>query len=330
MSQLLISSLKQSKTTPNLKRKYEDIISELIRKAEEAFEAKKVKVDKKKYSPLLNSQSGLSLPNNPKMSYKKYTLEQKISILDLIPYMTHVESEKKFGVDESTVRYWKKNGVREDQRKNNGRVTEFEDLEKELVQKLLTMREKGSAVTSNIIFEEFKQLIMKTYRIKENEFKELQNYARYCAKKKINSNIILFTKSKEEEFSTYNNKDEEIKLSPNQINALRDAYISCQQKLIVIDKSWLHRFTQKNNLSYRKITHLSPKTPAELKDDVLDFLSEFHEMRRKEEIPPELIINFDEMAVFFDLLPSYTYESKGVAHPILKTSKVQKKSPQQV
>ena len=97
MSQLLISPFIQSKTTPNLKIKYEDIVSELIHKAEEAFEAKKVKVDKKKYSPLLNSQSGLSLANNPKMSYKKYTLEQKISILDLIPYMTHVESEKKFG-----------------------------------------------------------------------------------------------------------------------------------------------------------------------------------------------------------------------------------------
>jgi len=96
--------------------------------------------------------------------------------------MTYIQIQK-FGVDESTVRYWAKNGIKEDQRKNNGKVAEFEDLEKKLLQALLTMREKGGAVTSHVIFEEFKKLIMAAYAINKNEYKELQNYARYCAKK---------------------------------------------------------------------------------------------------------------------------------------------------
>jgi len=83
-------------------------------------------------------------------------------------------------------------------------------------------------------------------------------------------------------------------------------------------------------MSYRKITHLSPKTPAELKNDVIDFLCELRELRKKENIPLELIINFDETAIFFDQLPSYTYDQIGTSHPTIKTSKVSKKDLQLV
>jgi len=63
--------------------------------------------------------------------------------------------------------------------------------------------------------------------------------------KKINNNLILYTKSTENFYS--HNEDEEVKLSQTEINQLRDAYINCQQKLIVTEKFWLHRFTQKSN-----------------------------------------------------------------------------------
>ena len=48
-------------------------------------------------------------------------------------------------------------------------------------------------------------------------------------------------------------------------------------------------------------------------------------MRSKEDIPLELIINFDETAIFYDTLPSYTYELKGTPHPMITISKLQKK-----
>ena len=55
------------------------------------------------------------------------------------------------------------------------------------------------------------------------------------------------------------------------------------------------------------------------------FLCELRELRKKENIPLELIINFDETAIFFDQLPSYTYDQIGTSHPTIKTSKVLKK-----
>jgi len=227
-------------------------------------------------------------------------------------------------VDEATIRYWVKHGVQEDKRKANGKTSDFEEIEKDLLESLLSMRKKGLAVTSNVIYKEMKNLIIKHFKINQDEYKLLQNYARYCPKKDQKHNAILTIKSNEI-FCSYNDKDEEINLTKDEIIKLRDAYLSCQQKLVIIDKNWLHRFTKKNKLSYRKITHLSPKTPAEVELDVLEFLSEVYEMRKNNDIPLELILNFDETAIFFDQLPSYTYEQKGTSHPMLKTSKVQKK-----
>ena len=85
------------------------------------------------------------------------------------------------------------------------------------------------------------------------------------------------------------------------------------------------RFTSKYNLSYRRITHLCLKTPSELENDVLDFLSELHKLRKALDIPPENILNFDEMALYYDQIPAYTYDKKGTGHPLLKLSKLQKK-----
>ena len=74
-------------------------MKKLTEEAEKAFEVQiKKKVSIKKAQVTNTSSSSITVP---KMSYKKYTLEQKTSIVNLVPYMNYTEIEKKYGVDES-------------------------------------------------------------------------------------------------------------------------------------------------------------------------------------------------------------------------------------
>jgi len=74
-------------------------MKKLTEEAEKAFEVQiKKKVSIKKTQVTNTSPSSITVP---KMSYKKYTLEQKTSIVNLVPYMNYTEIEKKYGVDES-------------------------------------------------------------------------------------------------------------------------------------------------------------------------------------------------------------------------------------
>ena len=85
-------------------------------------------------------------------------------------------------------------------------------------------------------------------------------------------------------------------------------------------RMWLFHYPlKKNGLSYRKITHLSIKTQEETQAAILDFLQGIHVLRKEEKIPPELILNFDETAIFYNIIPNYTYELEGTRHSVLKT-----------
>jgi len=217
-----------------------------------------------------------------------------------------------------------KNGVQEDKRKFNGKISTFEKVENELYQSLIIKREKGSALTARVIYKDMKALLMNHYSLTNKEYQMLQNFARYCSKNNKKCNAILFLKSNEE-CKSFNAKDEEINLTNEEAIQLRDAFLKSDQKLIIINKDWLSRFSSKFDLTYRKITHLCRKTPDELEKDVLRFLSEIHKLRKDLDIPSEMIFNFDEVAVFYDQIPSYTYEKKGSAHPLLKVSQLHKK-----
>jgi len=106
---------------------------------------------------------------------------------------------------------------------------------------------------------------------------------------------------------------------------LRELLIQVESKLILVDYNWVHRFTLRNNLSYKKITHKSSKTIQEVQEDILTFLQKVHELRKKWDIPVDLIINIDESALYFDQIPNYSYELAGVKHPGLKVSNSYKK-----
>jgi len=96
----------------------------------------------------------------PKRSYKKYTYEQKEALIKLAPYMSYAQIETKFGVDEATFRGWIKNGMHEDQRKQNGKTSVYKKVEELLYEVLTKKRENGTAVTANVIYKEVKVLIM--------------------------------------------------------------------------------------------------------------------------------------------------------------------------
>jgi len=325
MQQQLISSFfhKQhsGEKTFDRRQTYNQIVQKLTEEAEKAFENQKKKADASKTTSSQNIEAPI-LP--PKMSYKKYSLQQKTSIINLVPYMSLIDIQEKYGVDESTIRYWVNNGVKPDGRKENGKVAKLKEVEDLLIQDLLLKREEGSAITSTVIFKKMKELMMNHYNINSQEFSLLQNFARYCSKNGVKHDTILFLLSNQD-FKSFDKEDQEIKLKPEEAQSLRDAFIKIKKNLIIIDKGWLQRFTKTNNLSYRKITHTSIKTKAELENDVLEFLSKIHKFRKEEEISPEFIINFDETSIFYDTIPNYTYDLKGAQHPFLKTSKVQKK-----
>jgi len=85
---------------------------------------------------------------------------------------------------------------------------------------------------------------------------------------------------------------------------LKDLIIHIDGQMVIHDDNRLHRFTQRNNLSYRKLTHNSVKTAREVEEDILKFLQEVHELRREHNIPPELMLNFDETRIMFDQIPA--------------------------
>lgn len=313
----IVSFFSKHKAQP--KRNYQDIVDQLLREAEEAFEAKKFKVSAKKTTEDHQSQG-----SKPKMSYKKYTLRQKETILQLVPHISFAELERRYGVDESTARMWVKNGVKEDGRKSNGKAPTAAEFEEKLIKRLYVMLDKGIPLTSRTIFQEAKCCYMEDYGLLNQDYELLQNYAKFCAKKGTPSASIL-QKTSTEEVESFDQKEKEVFLSSQDRLALRDAFLRIKQALVIIDSNWLSRFTTRNHLSYRKITHLSIKSPSELETDIVTFLEDIHSLRREFNIPPELIINFDESAVYYDTLPIYSYFPVGTQHPHLKVTKTHKK-----
>jgi len=101
-----------------LKRNYADYVNQLLEETKTLFEKK---LDKETFQEKNEELKEVLSTKRVKMSYKKYTIEQKTKIIELADYMTPLEIEKKFGVDEATTRSWLKNGVKLDQRQKNGK-----------------------------------------------------------------------------------------------------------------------------------------------------------------------------------------------------------------
>ena len=313
-------------TSSACKRKYGDLVDDLLKEAELKFTSSKKKVTNSKKAAEENKQGG-STQNEvlkPKTSYKRYTLEQKEAVISLVPYLSYAEIERKFGVDEASARRWVKNGVAEDRRKNNGKEAKTSELEEELTQILRNKRAAGIPVTDKVIYKEVQSLYMSRYKISEKDYTLLQSYARYCAKKKIHPGSMLY-KTSLEPISSFTKNSEETELSIADSTQLRDAFIKIKSNLVIIGKDWLSKFIKRNKFSYRRVTHTSAKSSSEVEKEVLSFVTDVHRLREEHDIPPELILNFDETAIFYDTMPFYTYEVIGTKHPHLKATKVQKK-----
>ena len=264
----------------------------------------------------------------PKKCYRTYSQEQRKALLALVSHMSYAEIERRFLVDESTIRYWNKNSKNEDGRKSNGKTPVLDNLEKVLADDLMRKRGQGVPVTARVIIAEMKRLYMSEYSLTSDEFQALQRWARFCGMKNLKVESIIFAKSTDKIFwfdSTKDDRDTECEITLVERTQLRDSLLKIDMKLILLDHNWVHRFTHRHGFAYRKITHLSSRSAEELENDVMLSLKEVQAIRREHEIPPELILNFDETAVYFDQLPVYTYDKKGIKHPPLKCSNLSKK-----
>jgi len=116
MNQLSLNHFYQPRNP--LKRNYADYVNQLLEETKTLFEKK---LDKETFQEKNEELKEVLSTKRVKMSYKKYTIEQKTKIIELADYMTPLEIEKKFGVDEATTRSWLKNGVKLDQRQKNGK-----------------------------------------------------------------------------------------------------------------------------------------------------------------------------------------------------------------
>lgn len=248
MSQLTITSFlnKAPKNGP-IKRKYQDIVDELVGEAEKAFDGKKMKILKKSEKDSLNA---------PQKSYRKYTVAQKKVTLQLLSHFSYAEIERKYGVDESTQKLWVRTGVKEDGRKSNGRVIKTAETDAILIARLSKMLEEAKPITSKVILNEAKKCYIERYNITSKDFELLQQYARFCAKQNLNSSTILYAPS-DEIFQSFDSKDQVTTLRSEEIVQLRDAFLKIKHNLVIMDHNWLHRFTTRNKFSYRRITQVS-------------------------------------------------------------------------
>jgi hypothetical protein len=74
-------------------------------------------------------------------------------------------------------------------------------------------------------------------------------------------------------------------------------------------KDWIYRFLDRNDLSIRRTTHVAQKNCSVEK--CIDAVSLMNRKQVLFKIPPDLLINMDQTAVYFDSRPSYTIADKG-------------------
>ena len=68
------------------------------------------------------------------------------------------------------------------------------------------------------------KLVQERYNLIKVEYENLQNFTRLCHHKKQETSIILKWQSTQD-FFTFNNQNEEIKLKINEVQNVRDAYL---------------------------------------------------------------------------------------------------------
>ena len=85
------------------------------------------------------------------------------------------------------------------------------------------------------------------------------------------------------------------------------------------------RFCARSGIKYKRLTHKSCKTDFDCQQEILTFLEDIHLLRQANDVSSDLIVNIDETAVYFDNIPSYSYEIKEVKHLGVKVSETYKK-----
>jgi len=79
-------------------------------------------------------------------------------------------------------------------------------------------------------------LVLVGFKMTKKNFELFQNYARYCSKYHTNTNSIIYAQSSEK-ISSFNDKDEIIELSAQEVINLSDNFFKINQKRKIIDSN---------------------------------------------------------------------------------------------
>ena len=75
---------------------------------------------------------------------------------------------------------------------------------------------------------------------------------------------------------------------------------------------WLRCFMKRNNIAFRRATHVAQKKQVELDDRMQGFLRYVIRIRQRRHYPLSMIGNMDETPVYVDIPGNYTLERKGM------------------
>lgn len=83
---------------------------------------------------------------------------------------------------------------------------------------------------------------------------------------------------------------------------------------------WLRCFKKRNNISFRRTTHVAQKLPEELEQKKQAFLKFIVHLRKRHNYSLSCIGNMDETPIWIDMPGNYTLETKGAKTVSMKTT----------
>jgi hypothetical protein len=85
-------------------------------------------------------------------------------------------------------------------------------------------------------------------------------------------------------------------------------------------KGWAIRFMRRMGLALRCRTTICQKLPKDFDQKLLNYKRYITKLRKAGQFLMGQMANADETAIYFDMLPNYTLEKKGVKEVLLKTT----------
>jgi len=278
------------KTQQPLKRSYNDMVAKLIEEA------------KQRLKP--NGADEIVKDLNLGQHYRIYDEDQKDAILALTPYLKLSEIQAQFGVPVNTVKYWQTHGKTDKRKLNSGRKAPLMNLEKVLYDYFLGLRALGRPVNNHILRKKMMSLYADEQKIEVRQLELAQKFQKSINTVQSNPNLAI---------------NKESMFTPSEAQILRETLLKLGNQVFLLSDKWLQNFRKRYKITCRRITHIAKNIPEDLFNRGDDFLKTVFFLRIINEYDYELMINFDETPIFYDTIPTETYEREGVKQVNLKS-----------